>query len=47
MDSTRFDTLSRSLITAGSRRRALAAALSGAFAALSLRDTVAKKKKKK
>ena len=36
MDYHRFDTLTRSLISTGSRRRALAAALSGAFGVLGL-----------
>jgi hypothetical protein len=47
MDDSRFDTLTRSLTTAGSRRRALTTVLGGALglvAAASLDDAVAKKK---
>ena len=47
MDADRFDTLTRSVPAAGSRRRALVAVLAGSLAALGLRDTGAKKKKKK
>ena len=36
MDADRFDSLARSLTAAGSRRRALAAALSGALGLLGL-----------
>ena len=38
MDAFRFDSLTRSLVTHGSRRRALAAALGGALGLLGLRD---------
>ena len=38
MDADRFDTLTRSLGSAGSRRRALGAALSGALVALGVTD---------
>ena len=38
MDSARFDSLTRSLTRAGSRRRAMAAAIGGALAVLALAD---------
>ena len=38
MDADRFDTLTRSLTAAGSRRRALAAALAGSLGLLALTD---------
>src|SRR5687768_6013271 len=38
MDANRFDTMARSLAASGSRRRALALAISGAFAHLLTRD---------
>ena len=47
MDADRFDTLSRALYVAGSRRAALAAMLSGAVGLLAASDTLAKKGKGK
>jgi len=44
MNGSAFDTLSRTLSVAGSRRRAVAAALSGSLAALGGGETSAKKK---
>ena len=47
MDADRFDTLTRSLTAAGSRRRALAAVLAGSLGVLGSTASAKKKKKKK